>query len=106
MIPAFVLFFRCALKNKPGVYTKVEYFLPWIQDVMTRYSGEPTIIIPYTGSIQPPLGEGGNPGEGDYPSQPTDYIYGHYESNPSQSGDYPSQPGAYNYDHYDSGDIN
>lgn len=28
----------CALPNYPGVYTKVCSLMPWIEDVLTRYS--------------------------------------------------------------------
>ena len=64
----FVLF-RCALKNKPGIYTEVEYYLPWIQEIITRYSGTPQ-IVPYTGPTQPPTGAGGNEGGNEGGNQP------------------------------------
>ena len=63
LIYIYIVLFRCAEANLPTVYADVEYYLPWIQEVMTRYSGEPS-IIPYTGPTQLP------PGEGEYPSQP------------------------------------
>lgn len=26
--------YKCALKNNPGVYTQVSYFLDWIEDIV------------------------------------------------------------------------
>ena len=72
----FVLF-RCALANKPGVYTDVQYFLPWIQEGMTRYSGTPE-IIPYTGPTVRPQVESGYPLEewsGNPPPQESGSTY-------------------------------
>ena len=75
----FVLF-RCALANKPGVYTDVQYFLRWIQEVMTRYSGTPE-IIPYTGPTvrpHPPPEETGNPPPEESGSTYDDMYYYNY----------------------------
>ena len=30
---------KCGSPNKPGVYTNVKHYLPWIRNTMTQYSG-------------------------------------------------------------------
>ena len=30
---------KCGSPNKPGVYTNVKHYLPWIRKTMTQYSG-------------------------------------------------------------------